>query len=249
MPNAARQIEDIHFGTCSSLNNVTLDLAEWRDAFPRLKTIWAYEKSAGTGAAADQREWERQTRGRTDALTMTPGMQQKLVATWSAHDGKVRGLGPYAELADKRTAAWRRLNEAFRGGSTDPRTLEADYRLFRELAQRSELDEKERVVVRQSADQALRLRYYSDVAARFQRAHAAEISAAYRAAGLPVPDFSRLSRAEARDVIKRFVTSKLEGDYPPAIEATRTLLTNFDSLDSRVIPDAWCQHETQTRRH
>jgi hypothetical protein len=251
LPKGAAQIEDIQIGTCSSLSNVTLDLAEWRDAFPNLKTVWAYETAAGFQPTNDQAEWERQTRGRSDTFTTTRAMAEKHVVTWSAGDGKTRGLTAASHLLDEKTIADRRIDKAVRGEPVDAATLDHDYRVYREIQQRSDIDSGIRADARRAADQLLRLRYYDAVATKFQRVHATEIAALARATGVvPAPDFSRLSRTEALAAIKRLEIAKPEDDLAPAALATLKLLKDgFAKLNASVIPESWCQHDTQARRH
>jgi hypothetical protein len=249
LPRGAAQIEDLQIGTCSSLNNVTLDLAEWREALPNLKTVWAYENGAGLHPTGDQAEWERQTRGRGDSIATTRAMADKHVVTWSARDDKIRGLSSASQLLDQRTMASRSIAGAWRGERVDPAALEHAYRVYREVEQRAEVDPGVRRDSRKTADALLRLRYYDGVATKFQRGHAAEIAALSRAAGVPAPDFSRLSRKDALAAIKQLETAKLEDDLPPGARATLKLLKSFGELESSVIPESWCQHDTQGRRH
>jgi hypothetical protein len=248
LPRGAAQIEDFQIGTCSSLNNVTLDLAEWRGALPNLKTVWVYENGAGLHPTGDQAEWERQTRGHSDTFTTTRAMADKHVVTWSARDDKIRGLSSASHLLDERTIANRSIAGAWRGERVDPAALDRAYRVYREVEQRADVDPGVRSDSRKTADSLLRLRYYDAVATNFQRAHAREIAALSRAAGVPAPDFSRLTRKEAIAAIKQLEIAKPEDDLPRAALSTLKLLISFRELEPSAIPESWCQHETRSRR-
>jgi len=246
MPKAAAQIEDIHIGTCSSLNNLTLDLGQWQKSFPNLKTLWAYEHGAGHAPVADQVEWERQTRGHEGALTMSATMKQHHVAFWGASDNKVQGVGSYGEAKTQTDIADRHFAAMFSGEMRDPHAMEADYRAYRALSQRGDLDPKERKAVTGRADQLLRLRYYPDVAAKFAAAHAEEVARGCAALGARAPDFAHLDRAQARAEVKRLVDLAFVKDNAEGNKLA-TLLTAFDALDSTLLPDQWCQHGGRQR--
>jgi hypothetical protein len=66
MPKAAGQIEDVMFSACNSGGSA--DIQGWRDAFPNMKSLWAYggakdtHSPSGNEAIEHIRVWEQATR-------------------------------------------------------------------------------------------------------------------------------------------------------------------------------------------
>jgi hypothetical protein len=62
LPNAARQIEDIHFSGCFTECHVKA-AGEWQECFPNLRTMWGYAEYAPLAPTRDLVTWERASRG------------------------------------------------------------------------------------------------------------------------------------------------------------------------------------------
>jgi hypothetical protein len=94
-PVAAAQVEDVMYSACNSGWPGKLE-AYHREAFPRLKTLWAYAgvapEGGGRGAEHHMRAWERLSRGdahrRVDRNRLAPALDPRgTVATWNVQTG------------------------------------------------------------------------------------------------------------------------------------------------------------------
>ncbi|MFN7133537.1 MAG: LysM peptidoglycan-binding domain-containing protein, partial [Myxococcales bacterium] len=98
MPEAARQVEDLHISGCYSGGEHAME--RYRAIFPKVKTIWAYTGSAPgsySGAVPHHNRWEAATRGSRGDLdrALANGTRKgENVAVWSIDKGYIDGNTP-----------------------------------------------------------------------------------------------------------------------------------------------------------
>jgi murein DD-endopeptidase MepM/ murein hydrolase activator NlpD len=252
LPRAMRQIEDLHIAGCYSGGEPMME--KLRAVFPNLKTIWAYQGSAPgswTGAMPHQAAWDAGTRGRSANLSRNAaaGMRKgENVAVWTVQNGYSDGSPPtpYAQVRaayDQRTGVFDRF---FSGQSpvSDPQSgpLRDFYNHLQRLLQHRDTPASDRPALESRRDVAIRLLYYSAaVAPRFATHHAGLITSGFEALGLSVPDFTRLSRADALARIRTFETAlSSRNPKPAAAQALQTqLASGLRELRTSHIPDGW----------
>ncbi len=252
MPNAARQVEDLHISGCYSAGQHSMDT--YRAIFPKVKTIWAYTGSAPgsySGAIAHHARWEAATRGATGALDRAIADNTRKgenVAVWSVEKGYIDGRPPEPLDSVRRDLARAEatFTRHFSGEQavSDPQTgpLRDYYNELQRLLQHPELPRTERPALEAKRDQTIRLIYYSrTVAPRFAQAHGDAVKKGFEAVGLAAPDFAKLGRSEALGQIAAF-EQKVAGLSPVPAQARALLPLLADGLrelSPRVIPDSW----------
>lgn len=251
MPRAAAQIEDIHISACSTGGQAALEenRAAWLEAFPGLKTLWAYDGSAPHEGKSHLADWARATKGPADRLELTEKRSREHVGVWDRVGGYRDGSAPLATMRDKQHAADGRFDSWMSGarrptGSDDP-ALVADYRTYRSLSQRSDLPATEREGFRVKAEQLLRLRYFEGAVRReIDRHYGADIAKGLRALGLSAPRFAALSYREALAQIDAFERAHAArgGAYSADMAKAREILADIRSLDWARIEAGWCRH-------
>jgi len=253
-PKAAAQVEDFLVAGCYSSSERHVQL--FREMFPNLKTSMAYGDSApGTwsGAMVHNQRWEEATRGRGD-----PGrLDRELlagtrkgdnVAIWNAADG-YQADGPQRPLAELR-AELARTDPATRPyfsgeqnvADTQSGPLRDSYRAIQRLLGSREVPASERPALEARRDATIRMIFYdAPVKGKFQEAYAAPIQVGFAAVGLPVPDFSKLSRKDALAKIEAFETAlAARNPKPAAAQSLRSLLVDgLRDLKPAVIPNTW----------
>lgn len=252
MPRAAAQVEDLHVAACYSSG--AQQEAKYREIFPNAKTIWAYSDSApGTwsGAMPHMTAWETATRGRsTDVAGAAAGLVRRGVRkaenidarAVDAERGNVRSLADLRAQHQQREAAF---EPHFRGTQTVANTQQGPlrdyYNSVQALLQHPDLPAADRPALEARRDQTIRTIFYdSHIRGRFHQAHGAAVADGYRALGLPPPDLSRLSRAEALASIATFRERLAETrNAPVAAQEAHRLVNALWNLDPRVIPDNW----------
>lgn len=252
MPQAARSVEDLHLSACYSGGQPLME--KYQAMFPSAKTIWAYTGSAPgsySGATAHLARWDNATRGTKESLSLALAANTRKgenVAVWSQQAGYLDGRPP-APIAEARGEVTRGESTftSFHSGAqkvqdTQSGPLREHYNSVQRLLQHPELPAAERPQLEARRDQTIRLIYYSKtVAPKFAEHHAGAIRDGFAAAGLPVPDFKTLSRADAMAQVKAF-EGKLETITPRPAAADRLLpLLNEglrDLLPAR-IPEGW----------
>jgi hypothetical protein len=91
------------------------------------------------------------------------------------------------------------------------------------------------------ADVLLRIRYYEGVRSGIANEHGEAVRAAYQSLGMAAPDFARLSRKEAVDILHAFEEkAQRTTPLPEAAARATALLRGFRELDPKHIPDRWC---------
>jgi hypothetical protein len=245
MPQAARQIEDIHISGCFSNGNAR-DNAAWRAAFPNVKTMWAYDGFSPAAPVHHFAAWEAATRGRTDRLLQAPWLREQSVACWSLGAGYVdRSESPEALERAKRSAdgAFATLmagTPRIKEPTDEPAS--SHYGTYRSLANRSERSDRPEMARR--ADQLLALRHYeTTVRGRFAETYASQIEEGFRAIGLPAPDYRTLTRAEALAASRRVHDAIARTDpVPPAARELETIVRGLDTFDTSIVKPEWSTH-------
>lgn len=252
MPRAAAQVEDVCLAACYA---GTADNAEaFKAAFPNMKTLLGYHDTAPgahSGATAHLARWDRQTRGRADALDRSPFLPTRKgdhVAIWTEKQGYVDGRPPEAlATARERVELGRPTFERFNAGletQASPGTgpLRDYYNGLQRLAQHPELPEAERPGLRREIDATIRLLYYSKtVAPNFQAQHGTTINAGYAALGMTAPNFGTMSRKDALAAIELVdaAVAARGANAPAAALAMQHRLHGLRALDRATIPDGW----------
>lgn len=252
MPTAAGKVEDLHISACYSGGEEKR--AMYREIFPNAKTIWAYSGSApgaGSGAVVHQAAWERATRGQgVDVAEVAEGMKSRGVrkadVIYATRTEASAGIGPpLAELKAPVDAGDPVFARHFTGQAVqaNPQTgpLRDYYNGVQRLLQHPDLKGDERKAVEARRDQTIRTLFYSSaIAPRFADSNEYQIKEGYGALGLPVPDFAKLTRAEAMESITLFRT-RLDYTNPKPAAAERLLgeLNGLWNLDNNTIPEHW----------
>lgn len=233
-PAAAKQVEDIHFAGCFTYAPIqTGERETWRASFTNMKTMWGYDHYSGHAPVGDLRAWESETRGRADTISAHRG-----VVGWSTGAGLVDdGTSPTA-LQGKKQEADARFDDHVSGRTAvhDPHehAIHDDYATYQRLAARGDTQAGERAAT------LLRVRFYEkSVRSEFAAAYGEQVGVAFTALGLPVPDFSKLSRQEALATIERF---RAAAGAPPRADVAGAwiVLDRFRSLDPALVSSRWC---------
>jgi hypothetical protein len=251
MPRGAQSVEDLMIAGCFSGGDGMMDM--YQNIFPNLKTAVAYDglsPGAASGATAHQKAWEQATRG--DRSTIDRNIFQNMrwgdhVAVWSKAGGYNNGQPPTTLDQAKSRVMYAEygFTHALSGENDigDPTTgpVRQYYTAVQHLLQRSDLPAEEKPALTALKDQAIRLVFYGQVSGKFNQANAAAISDAYKSLNLPVPDFSKLSRADAVKAIGDYQTAlTTAGDAAPqkAVDFGK-VLADFKDLRNNVIPESW----------
>jgi hypothetical protein len=231
-PKASANMEDLMIAGCYAGTERNVD--RFRDMFPKLKSFWAYGKSAPgtwTGAKIHNAIWEKETRGDNwagvDRLDADGTRKGENVVVWNAEDGFQPDVAPrpisevQAELADMQPT----YDSFFSGEQdvTDTQTgpLREFYSNVQNLLGNPELPAGDRAQLEQVRDQNIRLIFFDSlIKGKFQSNYADQISAGYQAVGLPAPNFAELSRAGRRARQRRAVRER-DQRYEPAAAGRR----------------------------
>lgn len=247
-PAAAKQVEDIHFGSCFSNAQIEKNEA-WREVFPNLKTMWGYARFSAGAPVGDMKAWELASRGHVDRFSvgaLSPYANPNgHVTGWSAKGGvsdpsiDVTTLRSNVSKADAHFDAL--VSGQTRIAKPEDSPAHEDYAAYRDLAGRSATSSLERAQLNHRADVLFRVRFYeTGVRSGFQKAYGAEIGRAFSALGLDVPDWATLSRQDAMAKIDDF--RRAAGTPPPPAYADAARhLEALASLDPGVISEDWCR--------
>lgn len=247
MPRAAGQIRHVHLAACNTGGRQSID--EWRKMFPNAQSVWAYAGSApgaDSGSESHLSRWERATRGMADDVdpkNVRNTRKGENVDTWSSRGGyRLVSTGALADLRRKHAGFQEDLGKYERGEKTDPNPqqgpLRDHYNTIQQMLRNSELPEGERAALQREAARVLRLLYHDKVAGNFQKHHQQQLEEGYRALGLPVPDFSKMSRAEILRSIQD-LEKRINESSPPEARRMLALLRQLRDLDPDAIPDTW----------
>lgn len=251
-PKAAGQVQDLALAACYSGGESTMD--KYREMFPNVKTIWAYDGSAPgavSGAIPHLTRWERATRGdQTDKLARGLAEHTRKgenVAVWTVSKGYDNGevAAPLASVMAQYDNTKTEVAQYFSGEkvieSPYGNSLRTHYNNIQRLLGRGDLAADQRASLEGERDQTIRLLYFKNVSGFFQAVHGGDVQSAFAELGLEAPDFSKLSRAEAMAKIAEFEAKYGEKDSPSSnLDYVHGLLTEgLRDLSASRIPEAW----------
>jgi hypothetical protein len=235
LPNAAKQIEDIHFSGCVTEGNVTLN-GRFRAAFPNVRTLWGYSGLAPKAPVSHLQAWDRATRGRKDEIPRGSIPAHENAVTWSSKHNAIVGKAP---TLPARREACRQADgrfDAYKSGElTDPDAAHIDYSAYQSLAQAAGAQGPEREEAAKKGAVMLRIRKYEHVREHFAKEYGPRIRAACAKAGISAPDFATLSRKQALEAIAQ-VKERITA-FDPELCAK---LEGFAALDRDVVKEEWC---------
>jgi hypothetical protein len=253
MPKAASQIEDIHISGCNSGFKFNAD--RFKNAFPNLKTFWAYTGTApstGTNSAGHLKRWEQSTRGHVEALDRSQvskglGIRGESVSVWSAE----KGYQANPETMDSHHTDEDMFDQtrAYLDGDIDLPTTSGSgpvFDLYEQLQRRQGSlpeDASQRESIEGMTDRVLKLRFYPKVSDNFQKVFAPNIQEVYGAVGIEPPDFSKLNRKEAIASIKQ-VQEAVKNLPPEAADAQQKnllVLDGFQDLSPAMMGPEWIE--------
>jgi hypothetical protein len=262
-PIAAGQVKHLLVSGCSS--GFQGNIRDYREMYPGVQTIMAYASKAPSGqmARSDIAFWESHTA--KDGCRTLPYIAERKdpkhpqgehgirVATWSASAGYRVDEKPLAELLAKIRAKEPDFL-ACQSGAAEPDTnpgvgaANGYFRLLMELVNRQDYeDEAGRARYATQREQAMRLRQWVRIRVRFGQEYDARLTRGFRGAGLQIPDFASITRAQLVGHIRR-LEAVLEISKPgdvgmevADVSAALRLLKGLRDLDSTTIPQAWLE--------
>lgn len=235
-PTAARNVEDIHFAGCFTYRPLRDERAKWEASFPSLKTMWGYDQFSPHAPVDHLAAWQLATLGRGQISEATVRAHPGAVS-WSTGTGYIDGGVDAAKLARAKATADARFDDYVSGKIrvTDPHedAVHDDYATYHRLAARGDTAAGVR------AELLLRARFYEkSVRGEFAARYGDQVGDAYRALGLPAPDFSKLTRAEALSSIERFQNAA--GAPPrPDVAGAWTVLDRLRALNPSFVRTDW----------
>lgn len=244
-PEATKQVEDIMFSACFSINAVELVIK----VFPNLKTAWAYTSfspSAKQGSDEHIAEFARATEG---AGTLAKSNRRGSSALWTKEKGYVVGDPSLAAAGGLYTEAFRLWNDIglpmFRGEKADLTSdqLMPVYMAIQRMIAHPGTDPDLRKRAEHVMQIVLHLRFWPKLREKFQAAYGATLQPAYDALGIPQPDWSKITRIGLKahmDAIKKAFEAN-----PDAASKYKALLDKYitkgihEFKDEEVIPKGW----------
>lgn len=245
LPAAARQVEDIHLSACSTSGAPGEKRASWTESFPNLHTVWGYAGAAPSPAGAHLQAWATKTRGRDEALRLTPDLAKESVAVWSTKRGYESATVDITRLRARSSEIHARVAEYTSGvrPADHDGLAEADYRALKAIAAHDLATPDEKRRAHAAAEDVLRMRYYeSGVRGKFVDEHRATIDAGYAVLDEQPARFESLSRRDALAAIASFESRVVR--MSPAPNAATELLAKLRALralDESVVPAKWCE--------
>ena len=241
-PSAAGQVEDVMFSACFSINAVELVVR----MFPNLKSAWAYSSFSpdiAGGSGQHIATWSGATEG---GATLRTGDKRGSSALWTKEKGYIVGdptaaaVGPLFAAA---VGAWRESAEPMFKGDRDvsKATLDPVYEKIQALLAHPGANEDQRKAGSNARDIVLRLRFWPVVRSRFGAEYASQLKAAYDAVGVPMPDWSTMTRVGLKQHIEQ-LNKAIEShpDQAAAKEALERLVKRgLNGLDPKVIKSDW----------
>jgi hypothetical protein len=246
-PNAAKQVQHLMLSACYSGGEAKM--SQYFEMYPELQSIMAYHGSSpGTwsGAMDHMTGWENATEPGKDAAGIDPELARghrkaENVSTWNTTDGY---------QGDKPMSIWeleRELNSqdsvyqdhlSGRAEVSDPQSgpLRDYYALVQRTLSHADASSGllDRMAVRR--DVTIRLLYFELVSTKFRAHYGDTLAAGYEEAGLEMPDFGNMSRAETLRAIEELEAA---GGGSESAQALDLLQRGLRDMDSEVIPTNW----------
>jgi hypothetical protein len=243
-PKAASQVEHLMLSACYTGGESKM--GQYTDMMPDLESVWAYHGSSpGTwsGAMPHMDQWEAATETGKDASGVDPSLaagtrKSEYVSTWNETDGY---------QGDKPMSIWELTNELdsqdsvyrahFSGDEEVANPQSGPLRTYYGLVQRAlshpELPSSRRAELDIRRDVTIRLLYFKVISRKFQTHYSGQLAAGYAEAGIPMPDFTTLTRAQTLAAIQALAASGAGAN------ALDLLQRGLGDLDPDVIPTAW----------
>lgn len=235
LKKAAAQIEDVCIAGCYSEAEVQ-GSEKWTQAFPNVKTIWAYAGMSPSPGTQDLAAWQIATRGRTTQLSEGLLASHGKATAWSIGGGIAHGSMSLAERQEHMADAETRFDAYFSGQTRIVDAHEAradrDYGAYQMVAAHHDTAPDERARASEKSGQMLRLRYWeTSVRGEIADHYGKAINDALAKEGLAPVDFRALSRADAMRTIDEY--RALHGGLGP-------IMQGIVDLKPGVIPAPWC---------
>ena len=243
-PKAVAQVKHLMLSSC--YGGGESKMAQYHDMFPNLESIWAYhDSSPGTwsGAMDHMKSWETATEPGKEASGVDPelaGRARKAenVSTWNKDDG-YQGADPMNlwELQSQLRSEEATFDEYFAGNAEVDNPGSGPLRDYYNIVQRflGHPDAGDVAEMELRRDVTIRLIYWHVVRGKFAEHHASELTAAYSAMGVDMPDFSSISRG---DFMRHWETIQ-DIDNAEA-DATKLLIKRgLHDLSPEAIPETW----------
>lgn len=249
MPIAASMIEDLHLSACYSGSEPLL--RKWRDVFPNLFTIWAYDGSAPgsySGAMTHMQRWETVTRGsRTELDRMVADKTRKgdAVAVWSRDFGyRSKKSTSITALISRVRNAESMFQEFFSGDRTVVNTQSGPLRIYyndlNDLVGHPSLSPEQRLRYQERGKVTIRLIYFDKtVKHKFAEKYAEIISKGYKALKMSAPNFAQMSRKDCLKEISFFETKSAQSTESDVTALKRLLLSGLMDLNEILVPANW----------
>lgn len=244
LPRGAAHVEDLHIAACYS-GGESKD-AMYREMFPNLKTVWAYNGSApgaGSGATVHEAAWERGTRGRAGDVSSTAeslknrNVRKADVIYTNGNASSIDLAVLRSEVESRESVFSTHFDGSVVSASSQTGPLREYYNRVQSLLSSPSLSASERATLEGRRDVTIRILYYgSHIAPRFAQEHGAALQAAFQQAGLTAPNFATASRVEVRAALEALQSTTTR---TPQIERALSLLDGFYNLSSDVVPEGW----------
>lgn len=244
-PEATKQVEDIMFSACFSINAVELVIK----VFPNLKTAWAYSTfspSAKQGSDEHIAEFTRATEG---AGTLTKSNRRGSSALWTKEKGYVVGDPSLAAAGGLYTEAFRLWNDIglpmFLGEKADLTSdqLMPVYMAIQRMIAHQGTPQDRRERAEHVMQVVLHLRFWPRLREKFQGAYASTLQPAYDALKIPQPDWSKITRMALKahmETIKKALEANPDASTKHKALFDKYLTDGiFQFKDEKVIPKGW----------
>ncbi|MEC7987293.1 MAG: hypothetical protein VX278_19135 [Myxococcota bacterium] len=243
-PNAMGQVKHLMLSACYAGGETKMN--DHRDTFAGVESIFAYHKSSPgtwTGAMDHMEEWEKATRTGMDSAGVDPELAKghrkaKNVSTWNMEDGYQGGkpmqFHQIRSSLDSQENVFQNFksgNELVANSQTGP--LRDYYNMIQRAINHPQAPAEYRDLMSQRRDITIRLLYFSLICEKFQHHYRKDMEADYEAAGVDMPDFSKMNRKEVLEHIEDF-ESKTTGT-----QALQLLQHGLRDLNSDIIPTSW----------
>ncbi len=246
-PNAAAQVQHLMMSACYSGGEAKM--GQYFEMYPQLESIMAYHGSSpGTwsGAMDHMKGWESATEAGKDAAGIDPELARghrkaENVSTWNNVDG-YQGDKPMSiwELERELSSQNSVFEDHFAGRTEVADAQSGPLRNYYALVQRalSHADASSGLLDRMAhrRDVTIRLLYFELVSGKFQNHYADTLASGYEAAGLELPDFSKLGRA---DTLRAIEELEAAGGGSETSQALDLLQRGLRDLDTEIIPTNW----------
>lgn len=242
-PKAAAQVQHVMLSACYSGGEVGMN--RYQGMFAGAESVWAYHASSPgtwTGAMDHMGEWEKATEAGKDASGVDPDLakgfrKSENVATWNKEDG-YQGDKPmnFYQIRSSLDSNEQMFQNHMQGKEevTNPQAgpLREYYNMIQRAINHTECPSEYRNQMLERRDQTIRLLYFNLICTKFQAHHMQTLKRDHQEAGMEVPNFSNMTRAEVLAHIQELAT------YSDS-ESVRLLQEGLGQLDSEVIPTSW----------